>query len=346
VPPTTAPPPTFAEAVGKAASAIRASQSAFKSGDYDHAVAQAQAALREDPGNTEAQRVLNNALEGQKATTHFRTAEAALARGDFAQANSEAEAGRAAAPWDSRGPSLLTRIGEAQARAQQAAAQQAEQQKRAAQAAQLNDLLGKADGALQAQKYDEAIAFYDQALGLDAGNQRALNGKSSSVQARALALAAAAGGGGKAAGGHSFVMSKTSAQSTETIGSGGAPPGFEGDAGVVVKKGTQAADLPGKIDFEIDPEQVKPGEKYTVKVYLRNEGGAPIDVASLLVTTTVNGRKVSGPVPSLVKEVAPRQKGMLLLLPDFWKEDTSSWAMEVTVRTARGETYKNQVAWR
>jgi hypothetical protein len=44
--------------------------------------------------------------------------------------------------------------------------------------------------------------------------------------------------------------------------------------------------------------------------------------------------------------VAPRDTAQLLLLPDFWKEDTTSWSMEVVVRTTRGETYKNEVSWK
>src|SRR5262249_9159912 len=127
--------------------------------------------------------------------------------------------------WDVRGPGLLSRIQDAQLKAQQAAAAQADEKKKQAALAQLNDYLGKADGALQAQKYDEAIAFYDQALGVDASNQRALNGKSSAVQARALAIASRNTGGGNLGGVKAFVVGTTTAQSVETKTDGG-PPGF------------------------------------------------------------------------------------------------------------------------
>ncbi len=341
---TLAPPPTLAEETGKAAASVRAAQAAFKASDYDKAVEKAQTALRDDPGNANAQKVLANAIDGQKAAGHFRAAEAALSRGDFTAAQTEAEAGRSAAPWDVRGPGLLSRVQDAQLKAQQAAAAAADLQKKQAALAQLNDYLGKADGALQAQKYDEAIAFYDQALGVDAANQRALNGKSSAVQARALAIASRNSGGTNLGGGKSFVVNTTTAQSVETKPDGG-PAGFEDSGGVVVKKGSQAASLPGKIGFDIDPAQVKPGP-YTVKVTLFNEGTAPIEIASMIVTTTINNKKATGPVPSLVKEVAPKQRGTLLSLPDVWHEDTTSWSMEVVVRTTRNETYKNQVTWK
>jgi len=87
---------------------MRAAQAAFARGDYDTALAQAQKALAEQPGQADARKLADSALEGQKASARFRVAEAALARGDFSLASSEAEAGRVLAPWDSHGPDLLT----------------------------------------------------------------------------------------------------------------------------------------------------------------------------------------------------------------------------------------------
>ncbi len=49
----------------------------------------------------------------------------------------------------------------------------------------------------------------------------------------------------------------------------------------------------------------------------------------------------------LTKDVAPRQKALLLSTPtDLWKEETASWQMEVTVSTARGEKYSNTLSWK
>jgi serine/threonine protein kinase len=344
-PPTTAPPPTLGNVEGKAAAAIRNADKSFKQGDYDRAVAQAQSALREDPGNASAQRVFENASKGQEAVRHFRAAEAALGRGDYSAARNEADAGRAAAPWEGRGTRLIEQIQDAERAKEQArlaAQQQAAQQQAQQKMAQLNDLVGKADQALLDQKFDVAIAFYDQALALDPQSQRALNGKSTAVQSRARSLSETTS---RPAVGRSFVAGKTRAQSPETVSSGGIP-GFEESAGVSVKKGTQAADLPGKINIDVDPSSPKPGDRYTVKVTLLNEGNAPIQVKDLLVTTTVNGRRSSGPVPALVKDVAPHDRAVVREFPDQWKEETTSWTMEITVRTIRGETYKNQVTWR
>jgi len=346
VPPTTAPPPTFGEAVGKAAASLKGAQTAFSQGDYDRAVSLAQTALREDPGNDTAKRIVENSFNGQKAAAHFRAAESALGAGDFARAASEAEQGRQAAPWDSRGLGFANRIQEARQRAESAAASSAASAAAAQKAAQIADLLNKADGALSDQKYDASISLFDSVLGIDPTSQRAILGKSSAVQARALSQAAAAGGGGRGAvAGKAFVIGKTAASAPDV--GGNAAPGFEDSAGVVVKKGSQAAELPGKLSFDVEPEKVRPGDTYAVKISLQNEGRAPITIKDMTLTTTINGRKITGPVQAQTKDVAPQQKALIYnLAGNIWKEDTSSWTMEVVIHTDRGETYKNQVTWR
>ena len=92
---------------------------------------------------------------------------------------------------------------------------------------------------------------------------------------------------------------------------------------------------------------MKPGDTYAVKISLQNEGRrADLDQGHD-VTTTINGRKITGPVQPQTKDVAPQQKALICnLAGNIWKEDTTSWTMEVVVRTIRGETYKNQVTWR
>ncbi len=339
-PATTAPPPTFVDTTNKA---LKAAQAAFRSGDYAKAVAGAQSALKEDPGNADAQKLLGNALDGQKARSHFEAAEGALRANDFGKAQGEADRGRQLAAWDSRGPDIIGRIRDAQQRAEQAKAQQQQQQ----QATQLNTLLAQAEQALSSQRYDAAIAAYDEALKLDPSNQRASFGKTSAVGARAVSQAAAnaaASGPGRPAG-RAFAVGKTEAKGGEAAG-GAVPAGFEDSAGVAARSATQAADLPGKVYFEVVPQVPKPGEKYEVRIVMQNEGSAPISIQMMSVTTTVNGKRAQGAVPPQTKDVAPGQKATLLALPDVWKEDTTAWSMEVLVRTIRNESYKNRVDWK
>jgi serine/threonine protein kinase len=341
LPPVTLPP---IEAKGKF---MRAAKAAFSRGDYDEAIAQAKRAQAEDAGDASAKTTIENALNGQRAELRFRAAENALRAKDFDKAKEEANAGRDLAPWDGRAPQILTRIQDAQ---QQAAQDAADATRRAAAAQatqQLNGFIATADSALAGQKYDEAIAGYDRALGVDPNNIRAINGKSAAVQARALAQINTGGGGGVARPpGRGFASGKTVASSSETKPTGSVPDGFENTPGVVVKKGSTAADLPGKINFDIDPDTPKPGERYTVKVFLVNEGNAPIQLKDMFVTTTINGKKVGAPVPPQTRDVAPQQRAVVMSTAEAWKEDTTSWQMEVTIHTVRGERYTNQVTWK
>jgi serine/threonine protein kinase len=352
-PPTPVPQPTF-EAAGRSAAAMRAAQTAFRRGDYDRALSEAQSALTQDPASADARRLLESALNGQKAGMRARTAESALRAGEHERALAEAEAARALAPWDSDVTDLLSRIGAAEQRAQAEAQQRAQreeqqraerdaQQQRQALSAAVNKLLADGDQALAAQNYDAAIAAYGKALEADPSNQRAVQGRTGAITARAIAQAQA--GAGARPAGRLFVAAKTTATSAETR-AGSLPPGFESSPGVTVKQATQAADLPGRILFDVSPETVKAGDRYVVKIFFLNEGQAPIQIREMIVGTKINNRGAQGPVPPLAKDVAPQQRALLRELPDLWKEDTSSWSMEVVVRTTRGETYRNQVSWK
>ncbi len=75
-----------------------------------------------------------------------------------------------------------------------------------------------------------------------------------------------------------------------------------------MKRGSAAAELPGKIQFEFKPEVVKAGDQYSVSIYLLNEGAASISVKTMAVSIVKNGGRAGGPVQPQTKDVAPRQK--------------------------------------
>jgi len=338
-PVTVAPAPTFAEAGGKAAAQIRSAQAAFKAGNYDRAAAAAQEVLREDPANESARKVLENAQGGQKAQVQLQAAEAALARGDFAAAESGLEAARRIAPWDRAVADFSSRITEAKARAQGDADAKAQ----SARAGRINTLLNEASTALERKQYEAALAAYNEVLALDPANTVALTGKTNALTLQGVAEAAASGGrtGGAV---RSFVPGKTDAKGTEQVGL----VGFEDSAGVTVKKGTQAADLPGKILFEASPTAPKPGERFRVSVSLLNEGAQAIQLAALTVATIVDGRRQGGGVPLSVRTAAPGQRTPIFQTPGdlIWREGTESWTMEIVLRTDKGETYRNTLSWK
>jgi len=339
-PVTAAPAPTFEAAGGKAAAQIRSAQAAFKAGNYDRAVVAAQEALREDPQSESAGKVLENAQSGQRALVQLRAAEAALARGDFDAAENELDAARRLAPWDRGVADFSTRVAEARARAQR----EAEAKAQSARAAQITGLLNQADAKFAEKQYAGAIALYDQVLGLDPGNTVALNGKSNARTAQTIAESGAAGARPAASPVRTFVAGRTEAKGNEQ----GGLVGFEDSAGVEVKKGTQAAELPGKIIYEASPPAPRPGERFRVNVFLSNEGPQAIQLATMTVATILDGKRQSGSVPLTVTTVAPGQRAPVYQTPgdQVWKEGTQSWTMEIVLRTTKGETYRNTLSWK
>jgi hypothetical protein len=233
--------------------------------------------------------------------------------------------------------------------AERLAAQEAE--RRAAQEAQqraqgqVNALLGQAEAALAAQGYDAAIEGFNRVLALDPQNARALQGRSGAIAARAIAQAARANPAAPAAPGHAFVAGRTVPHAAEGE-SRPVPEGFSDTPGVTVKRGSQGAELPGKILFEVEPEAVAANTSYNVRIYLLNEGNAPIQIRDMVVGTELNKRMARGPLPPLAREVGPRQKALLREISGTWKQDTASWSMEVLLRTERGEAYENRLTWK
>jgi len=278
----------------------------------------------------EMEKAQARARSGQKAMVHIRAAEAALERGDPSEASKEAAMARAEAPWEPTLPRLDARVLDLQQKSQREAG------------ARVDDLLDRAQSALESRKVDEAVALYDEVLKLDRQNAVARMGRLTALNNRAAAQAPVL----PPPATKGFVPGKTLAQSVETRTADAAPPGFEPGSGISVARSTQAAALPGLILFETEPDAVKPGDKYTIKVMFMNGGSAPIEIRTMSVGTVLNGGRSGGPVSPLTKVVGPRERAILLSPQGVWKDEVKSWSMEVAVHTAAGETYRNALTWK
>ena len=120
--------------------------------------------------------------------------------------------------------------------------------------------------------------LFDQALRADPGNAAATSGKAAVTAARAAARKA-------------FMPGRTVVQTQSAKAD---LAGFD-TADVSVKK---APDFSGRIEFAVNPPQVKPGDNYAVQIYLVNEGKKAIKVGGVTVTTNLNGIEV-GPLGGL-----------------------------------------------
>jgi hypothetical protein len=197
---------------------------------------------------------------------------------------------------------------------------------RAQAAAQVASLLGKAGGALEAGNHEAAAAHYDEVLKLEPQNARALEGRT-----RAQAALSAAR--------RTFVAGRTA---VKTQAAGKSLSGFDTED-VSLQK---APDFLGRIDFEVSPSRVQPGASYAVKVFVANDGKKPIKIRGVSVKTSVNGATSDAPASAQVKEIAPRQRVLLLETGGEWKGDTNAWALDVEVASDKGDSLKNRLIWR
>jgi IPT/TIG domain len=139
---------------------------------------------------------------------------------------------------------------------------------------------------------------------------------------------------------HTFVLERSAAVNNKR--SGASLAGFD-SAGVDLKRGPE---VPGRLDFEITPNRVKAGDRYTVTAFLINDGSKAIRIKEMFVATTRNGVLSAAPVPPKSRDVNTRQRTVIGVFSDVWREDVVAWAMDVTVTSDRGDVYKNQVTWK
>ena len=131
--------------------------------------------------------------------------------------------------------------------------------------------MGQAEAALAARQYDQAIGHFDEVLRLDAQNAKALADKATAVSLRTAAL-------------KKFVPGRTVVKTEKA--SGGLAGFDSGD--VAIQK---APDFLGRIEFEMSPASgIKPGDPYTLKLFLVNDGKKAIRMSPPLILNEEQAR--------------------------------------------------------
>jgi hypothetical protein len=136
-----------------------------------------------------------------------------------------------------------------------------------------------------------------------------------------------------------FVLGKTQA---EGVPAQGGVKSFD-TRDVAVRK---PIEVPGRVEVEASPAQVRTGDTLTLKVYLVNDGKKAIRIQSMNLATTVDDVRESAPANPLVKEVAPGARALVAEVANPWKQASRRWRFEAQIVSARGETYTNILSWR
>ena len=196
--------------------------------------------------------------------------------------------------------------------------------------ARVADLVGQAESALAESRLAEATARFDEALALDPDHAAARLEKARATTT-ALGLK------------RTFVPDLSSADGAE--GRVKAMEDFEVDDLDV----RRAAHIPGATEIEGAPARIKPGDTYTVRIYLRNlskKKKRVIKIGALNVRRVVNGRDQTLPIPPNALEVPPKTRVLLATVTGPWEDEVTSWTLEVKVLSEGGDIYENRLLWR
>jgi hypothetical protein len=140
--------------------------------------------------------------------------------------------------------------------------------------------------------------------------------------------------------GRRFVQGATSVESQKPIGTD--LRGFD-TAEVDVKR---APAVNGRLELEMEPDHVVPGQPYVVHVFLANDGSKQIEIGQMKAATLVDGKWIQVPLTPESRVIAPGKRTLLRELPGTWKATVSSWAVEVEVTSKRRDVYKNRLTWK
>jgi hypothetical protein len=123
-------------------------------------------------------------------------------------------------------------------------------------------------------------------------------------------------------------------------------PGFKDLEGMDVRK---AVKVPGRAELEAAPERVKPGDSYTVRVYLRNQDAKKkqkLRIVHVKARNTVNGQDSAVEVSWKPLEVKHRERPLVASLSGRWEDDVTSWSLVVKVFAEGGDVYENRLVWK
>lgn len=187
-------------------------------------------------------------------------------------------------------------------------------------------LLTEAEEAAASGDFGQAAQLYGQALQREPANAQAKAG----LEAARAAIASLA---------RTFVLGKTQVEGAAARSDMKA---FD-PRDVSVRK---PPEVPGRLEIEAAPDRVKPGDVVRVKVWLQNEGAKPIKIQTLSVATTVDTVRSSAPATPLVKELAPRERALVLEISETWTPVADLWRLEVQITSDKGETYTNVLSWK
>jgi serine/threonine-protein kinase len=122
--------------------------------------------------------------------------------------------------------------------------------------------------------------------------------------------------------------------------------GFEAEPGIAVGE-TRDPFFPAQILIEMSPSDARPGQSYTLRVSLFNEGYRTVEIESLELVNRFEG-KTSGKgqsIPLLQTSVSPQTTSRIHEVSGIWKESLAHGEIEAIVRVTNGGTLRKTLRW-
>jgi serine/threonine protein kinase len=324
---------------------LRLAQAELDGKDYRAAIAEAQGVLKLAAGHPEARAVIAAAQERLDELDR-RVAEARR----LVEAGDNEGASRELAQvleLDPRHPAAAELAGSLnsvfRAQAEQAATEMRTARDAALAAGVTEAALGgalaaaqKADGLVAGGEFAEATRTYleardalDRARRQAAAPRRASPAPRPTTAAAAPAVAAPAPAVATPPPARGFTPDATSV--------GGGPAGFDG-----AQVAGREAQFSGRMEFEVLPPSVRPGEPFVVRIHLRNEGRKSIKIRALSIAAVVDGRREPAAAKPLLKEVKGGSRGLVAEYSGVWGAPRE-WALEAVVTADKNETVSSRL---
>jgi hypothetical protein len=88
---------------------------------------------------------------------------------------------------------------------------------------------------------------------------------------------------------------------------------------------------------------VRPGDNYSVKVFLVNDTPKPIKMKTIALSIATNGGKDARPTQG-VKEAPARQRTLLGEFGGSWPEGIQSWTAEAVVTSSKDDSCRSRLS--
>jgi serine/threonine protein kinase len=98
----------------------------------------------------------------------------------------------------------------------------------------------------------------------------------------------------------------------------------------------------GRMEFEVLPPAVRPGEPFVVRIHVRNESRRAVKVRSVSLAEVADGRREALSAKLLQREVPARSRALVAEHSGVWRE-AASWALEAVVTADRNETVTSRL---